>query len=188
MKTLFASALAIATLAGAAAPAFAAPAWVSINQRQAQLDHRIDQGVGTGALNRNEAAALRAEFRQIVGLEAAYRRSGGVFTLQEKADLDRRMNALAVRIKTERNDQGWLNINQRQAQLDARIDQGVRNGALTRNEAAALRAEFRRIVGLEAAYRASGRVFTVQEKNDLNHRMDVLNAKIRIQRLDGQRR
>lgn len=60
MKKLLAMAVAASALA------FAAPAsaqgWQSINQRQAQLDQRIDVGVRNGSLTRNEGVRLRAEF------------------------------------------------------------------------------------------------------------------------------
>ena len=51
--------VAAAALASTAVPALAAP-WQSINQRQAALDARIDQGVRNGALTRPEAVQLRA--------------------------------------------------------------------------------------------------------------------------------
>lgn len=98
----------LATLAAAIAfttpmAANAAP-WQNINQRQQQLDRRIDQGVRSGALNRNEATRLRTEFRSLNGLEQQYRRSGGVFTARERADLDRRFDALSARIKIQKHD------------------------------------------------------------------------------------
>ena len=68
--------LAASALAGAAVPAAAAP-WMNINERQAQLDQRIDAGVRNGSLTRREARSLRAEFQDIAGLEYRYRRTGG---------------------------------------------------------------------------------------------------------------
>ena len=50
--------------------------WQSINQRQAQLDRRIDQGVRSGQLSRREATRLRSEFNSLVRLEGQYRRGG----------------------------------------------------------------------------------------------------------------
>lgn len=187
MQRLLVSALALAAVSGAALPA-AAQSWVSINQRQATLDHRIDQGIQNGSLNRNEAIKLRGEFRYIAALETQYRRSNGVFTQAEKADLDRRMNVLAAKIRVQRSDGAWISINQRQANLESRINNGIRAGALTPNEAVRLRAEFRQIAALEATYRRSGGVFTVQEKADLDRRMDALSARIRVERLDNQHR
>lgn len=102
MKKFLIPLLAASALAGAAMPAAAAP-WMNINQRQAQLDHRIDVGVRNGSLTRREAMTLRAEFQGIARLEARYRRTGGL-QAWERRDLDRRFNALSARIRYERHD------------------------------------------------------------------------------------
>jgi hypothetical protein len=77
-------------------------AWMNINQRQAQLDRRIDRGVRTGDLSRPEAMRLRNDFRQIARMEARYRQNG--LSNWERSDLDRRFDQLAARIRWERND------------------------------------------------------------------------------------
>ena len=82
----------------------------------------------------------------------------------------------------QRGDYGWQSINQRQNQLDRRIDQGVRNGSLTRREAGRLRAEFTQLVRLEANYRRGG--LNRWERNDLDQRDDRLAARIRSERHD----
>ena len=81
--------------------------WQGINQRQAQLDQRIDRGVRSGQLDRREAARLRAEFRQIANLEHRYRRSAPGLTMAERRDLDRRFDALSRKIRWERNDRNY---------------------------------------------------------------------------------
>jgi len=83
------------------------PAWQSINQRQANLDRRIDVGVRNGSLTRREATSLRREFNQIARLEANYRRNG--LTQREMADLDRRFDRLSMQIREERNDRQTRN-------------------------------------------------------------------------------
>ncbi len=110
-----ASALALSATAASAQPYGGRPdarpdgyhadrnAWISINQRQAQLDRRIDRGIRDGSLNRREATRLRAEFRQIARLEARYRSNG--LNGWERADLDRRFDTLSAQIRAERNDQ-----------------------------------------------------------------------------------
>lgn len=104
-------ALLIAGLGIAAATVPAASAqhgsWQGINQRQAQLDQRIDRGVRSGQLNRREAVRLRAEFRQIANLEHRYRRSAPGLTMAERRDLDRRFDALSRKIRWERNDRNY---------------------------------------------------------------------------------
>jgi len=79
--------------------------WTSINQRQAQLDRRIDQGVHRGQLTRGEARSLRSEFHAIARLEHRYRADG--LSRWERADLDRRFDALSSRIRWERNDRDY---------------------------------------------------------------------------------
>jgi len=185
----------LALAATASVLAMAAPAaaqgyggWQPINQRQAQLDQRIDVGVRNGSLTRSEAVRLRAEFNDIAHLEARYRQGG--LSTWERTDLDRRFDALSQRIRYERNDRqedrGWTPINQRQRNLDARIDAGVRDGSLSRREAVQLRGEFQQIVRLEARYRSNG--LSRQERADLDRRMDRLSATIQAQRNDWDNR
>ncbi len=191
MKTL--TILAAASVLALSAGAASAQGWTSVNQRQASLDARIDAGVRSGDLTRQEAVGLRSDFRAVSNLEATYRRDG--LSTWERTDLDRRFDALSNRIRFERNDRqdrqhhnggnGWQNINQRQANLDRRIDQGVRNGRISRAEAVRLRADFRTIARLENRYRANG--LSNWERTDLNRRFDTLSASIRVEANDSNR-
>jgi Spy/CpxP family protein refolding chaperone len=104
MKTFIVSlAAASALIASMPAAASAAP-WQPINQRQANLERRIDQGVRTGDLTRPEAARLRAQFNDLSRLEGQYRRSGGRLTPMERRDLDARFDRLSQRIYAQRHD------------------------------------------------------------------------------------
>jgi len=76
--------------------------WMSINERQANLDRRIDRGLETGQLTRREAWRLRQEFRDITRLEYRYRANG--LSNWERADLDRRFDRLSAQIRWERRD------------------------------------------------------------------------------------
>ena len=102
-RVLLTLAAASAVLVSLPAAANAAP-WQSINQRQANLDRRIDQGVRKGDLTRSEAQRLRSEYRDLVQLERKYRHSGGGLSAWERQDLDRRFDRLSHRIYAERND------------------------------------------------------------------------------------
>ncbi|MDB5470132.1 MAG: hypothetical protein JWR84_1692 [Caulobacter sp.] len=102
MKKLVIAIVAASALAATAAPVLAAP-WQNINQRQAQLDRRIDQGVRSGQITRREASSLRQEFRGIARLEARYRATGGL-QAWERVDLDRRFSRLSVKIRWQAND------------------------------------------------------------------------------------
>lgn len=192
--TLMAAAAALALSAGAAN----AQSWQSLNERQANLDARIEAGVRSGDLTRSEARELRGAFGDIADLEARYRANG--LSAWERSDLDRRFDALSSRIRYDRNDRqdrgprwdnwtgpggAWMNINQRQARIDQRIDQGVRSGRLTRREANSLRAEFNAVARLEGRYRANG--LSSWERADLDRRFDALTARLRWERSDGDR-
>jgi hypothetical protein len=177
------------------ASAAAAQAWRSIDQRQANLEARIDGGVASGDLTTREARELRQAFRDLAVLESRYESNG--LSSWERNDLDQRFDALSSRIRFDRHDGqtrwddwrgpggGWMSINDRQDRLDDRIDRGVRNGRLTRREAASLRSEYRAIARLEARYRANG--LSNWERADLDRRFDALASRIRWERTDGQR-
>lgn len=82
----------------------------------------------------------------------------------------------------------WQNINARQSRIEAKINQGIRSGALTRREATQLRAQFRAIVSLERRYRASRPGLTMTERRDLDRRFDSLERSIRIEKSDRDHR
>ncbi|HEX2561050.1 hypothetical protein [Phenylobacterium sp.] len=183
-------ALLAATTLAAGVPAVASAQDWGVNQRQAQLDQRIDAGVRSGQLTEAEAARLRDEFQDIAQLEQRYRYGG--LNAAERAELDRRFDQLSASIRDERRDRqaerpgsdGWQNINERQVQLDQRIDAGVRSGQLTEAEAARLQAEFQDLSRLERRYRADG--LTPTERADLDRQFDQLSARIRDERRDWQ--
>lgn len=99
---------------------------------------------------------------------------------------DRRYESRQDGARWQHWGRGEYNINQRQRQLDAYIDAGVRRGSLTRREARSLRAEFREIARLEAQYRHNG--LNYRERADLDRRFDRLEARIQHDRRDRDRR
>ncbi|HEY8614942.1 hypothetical protein [Phenylobacterium sp.] len=192
----------LALMAGAAltlsAGAATAQPWMSIDERVARMDERIDAGVRTGELSRSEAMSLRAEFRDLVNMEARYRAGG--LSGWERQDLDRRFDQLSMRIRDNRRDgemgwyggRGWndadgrwVSIDRRKAQLERRIEQGLRNGQLTGVEAARLRAQFNEVARMDMRFRRGG--YTPSEMAELDRRFDMLAQQIRWERRDGDR-
>ncbi|MBR0552253.1 hypothetical protein [Stakelama marina] len=100
--TLMIAGLGIAT-AALPATASAAP-WQSVNQRQANIERRIDVGVRSGSLDRREARSLRIQYRRLVRLEARYRSSGHRLTRGERRILERRYDALSRQVARQRHD------------------------------------------------------------------------------------
>jgi hypothetical protein len=82
----------------------------------------------------------------------------------------------------EQNYNNWQSITQRKYNLDRRIDQGVRNGQLSRREASRLRDELNSLVRLERQYQRGG--LSRWERQDLDRRYDRLSAQVRAERHD----
>ena len=181
MKSALASLLAVGAIA-IALPAAAAP-WQSINQRQATLEAQIQQGIRSGALTSWEAERVRADFRALASVEASYRRNG--LDDHERADLDRRFDALSREIYNQKHNNNqaprptagqWRPLDQRQAMLEAQIQQGIRSGQLTSDEAALVRSNFRLLQRVEADYRRNG--LNDNDRADLDRRFDALTRQI----------
>ena len=102
-RLLLSLAAASAVLAGMPAAA-SAQAWQPINQREANLERRIDQGVRSGELTRVEAAQVRTQLRDLERLEARYRRTGGRLDMRERADLDRQFDRLSQQVYAQKHD------------------------------------------------------------------------------------
>ncbi|MDZ4320680.1 MAG: hypothetical protein U1A07_17855 [Phenylobacterium sp.] len=158
--------------------------WQGVSARQAEIEAQIDAALRARALTTQDAARLRAEFQQIARLETQYRANG--VSGAEQADLDRRLEDLRARIPGQgQTDQyGWRDMSQRQTEIDARIDNALRDRALTTRDAAQLRAEFQAIVRLETQYRQGG--LSAAEQNDLDRRFEALSARIPSQGQYGQ--
>ena len=74
-----------------------------LNQRQASLERRIDQGVRSGSLTRHEAARLYRGQRQLNSM--VYRaRADGRVSPRERAGLERAMERQSRRIFRQKHD------------------------------------------------------------------------------------
>ncbi len=165
MKPLFVSMI----LAGMAtlwlsAPAQARPQDHDVNARQQHQQQRIGQGVRSGELSRGETRRLEREQRHI---------------RQEKHDGQRG---------------GWHNsasrdpgVNARQHNQRERIQDGWRDGSLTRAERHDLRDEQKAIRAEERMYKSDG-VLTRAERQDLHHDQNVASQHIYQERHDAERR
>jgi hypothetical protein len=104
MKRILLQVAAVSAVFAAMPMAASAGPWESINQREANLDRRIDQGVRSGELTRPEAHRLRSELNSLERLEADYRRSGGGLSPDERRDLDRRFDQLSAQVYAQKHD------------------------------------------------------------------------------------
>jgi len=78
-------------------------------------------------------------------------------------------------------------VDQRQANQEARIEQGVKSGELTKKEAARLKAGQARVAAKEAKAKEDGKV-TAGERARLEHAQDKQSRRIAKQKHDKQER
>jgi hypothetical protein len=83
-----------------------------------------------------------------------------------------------------RYERGGDRIDQRQFELERRIEWGLRRGDLTPREAARLRDDMRDLAALEAHYRHNG--MSWGERAELNRRLDLMERRIANQASDNQ--
>ncbi len=105
MKRILMTALAAASLAAAVTPAFAQSMGGRINDREARIAERIDQGARSGDFSRREVRGLRNELRSIEAVEARYRGYDHRMSDRERADLQRRLDDLSARVFVDRHNQ-----------------------------------------------------------------------------------
>ncbi|MCA9802162.1 MAG: hypothetical protein KC777_09255 [Cyanobacteria bacterium HKST-UBA02] len=176
----------------------------NLNTMTTDEQARINAGVRNGSLTRNEASKLQAQLNRVNDLKR--RLSANGLTYAERQKIDNELDKVAEKIFRESNDnqranwlgsqpQGWTsnffskpifnggyNINTSDEQ--ARINAGLRNGSLTRAEAARLQTKLNEIISLKNRLSRGG--LTVAERNRIDARLDALNAEIRAQSTDNQ--
>lgn len=164
-----------------------AQAWMPIIERQAIMNDRIDAGLANGEITQVQAGAMRADLAALVSLEGRYRWGG--LSAREKLDLDRRYAGIHDGVQLARREGAaevaWIGMEDRKADLDARIEGGIRSGQLTPAEAGALRDDFAALVSAEANFRVDG--LSPSERADLNRRYADLSARIHVARTDDDR-
>ncbi|HEV8314810.1 MAG TPA: hypothetical protein VGQ23_17240 [Burkholderiaceae bacterium] len=102
LKTL-AAALALVGAAGAFAQAAPASSMPRVDQRQANQERRIDQGVTSGALTKRETARLEKEQAHVEKAETRAQ-SDGTVTKKERRHLHRMQDRASADIYHQKHD------------------------------------------------------------------------------------
>jgi hypothetical protein len=165
-----------------------------VNQRQHNQRERIQQGVKSGELTRRETGRLAEEQRDVRQLERAYK-SDGTLTGAERRDLQHEQNQASHDIYRQKHDDQERppaavrdpGVNERQANQTARIQQGVKSGELTHDEAQDLRTERRDIRDLEHTYKEDG-TLTRDERQDLHQQLNQQSQEIYEEKHDDETR
>lgn len=149
-----------------------------LSTQSAQFQTRIDTDVRSGRLSSSEARRLRDDYDDLVQLEARYTADGRV-TTQERADLVAQYREFSQRVEAGGSDYaaGRTSVAEGRAAFDARVDAAVRNRRLTRTEGNLLKSDYQDLIRVETGYLRDGRL-TAQERDDLDARLDALDARV----------
>ena len=159
-------------LASCATPAFAdessQTAQTVETQRDVNQQNRIEQGLESGQLSTKEAGNLERQESRVDHMEA-HAAADGTVTKSEAARINAAQNAVSDNIYDQKHDAQLGNPNspssthmqaavQRDANQEARINQGVKSGELTTREAGHLEQGQAHVAHAEAHAAADGRM------------------------------
>jgi len=146
-------------------------------QQRTQFDTRIDADVRAGSLSSSAGQRAKSEYAALVDLEARYG-ADRRFTTQERAELSQRYTALTD-VLTQGGYAGgqWDSLLDGRAEFEARVDTQVRARRLTRTEGTRLKADYARLVTVEAGYMRDGSL-SAREREDLEAQLDALDARV----------
>ncbi len=179
-------------------------AWNGIDGQQAAQAKRIEDGIASGRINRNEYEQLKSESDRIASFEARARANG--LQLGETITLATDLNNLNTRLTASLTNNntadgrpgggpGWgghgrdggrdggsqsdsREFDLRQSHVQRRIDESSQAGRITLAEAEDLRADYRRLEQLESSYRADGNLSS-NELSVLQRGLDSITAELK---------
>jgi hypothetical protein len=166
--------LAIAICAAISGAAFGQGTDTTV-QRDVNQQQRIEQGLQSGQLTTGEAAKLEKQETKVETLQKNALKDG-TLTPAEKAKLNGKQNAVSADIYKQKHDAQTGNPNsassqrmqadvKRNVNQQARIEQGVKSGQLTNNEAAKLERGQSNVTTKEAVAGANGHVGPAEQRN-----------------------
>ncbi|WP_137751983.1 hypothetical protein [Sphingopyxis sp. L1A2A] len=147
--------------------------------QRTQFNARIDADVRSGALTAANGARVKAEYDQIVALEARYG-ADNRFTTQERTELSDRYGALTQALTdggfADDDSSDTLSVADGRAEFNSRVDARVTARRLSRTEATRLKSDYAALIQTEASYARDG--ISNQERDDLDARLDALDTRV----------
>lgn len=149
--------------------------------QRTQFIARIDADVRSGALTASNGARVKAEYEQLVALEARYG-ADNRFTTAERTDLSDRYGALTQALTEggyaddDGDDSGSLSVAEGRTEFNRRVDAAVTARRLSRTEATRLKSDYAALIQTEASYARDG--ISRREREDLDTRLDALDARV----------
>ncbi len=166
----------------------------NIDQKQLNQRNRIVQGFYSDTLTANEVRRLARQQRRAHRKERRFK-SDGHFSYRERANLHLNLASTSRNIYRQKHNRQLqyrrsirsFRINQRQHRQGKRIAQGVRSGALVRDEALKLGQQQARIQRQKRHYKADG-IFTRKERMRIHRKQNTASRNIYRKKHNGRRR
>lgn len=154
-----------------------------VNARVRNERKRIDEGVKNGSISPDQAKQLRGELAGVKAQEhAEVKANGGYLTKPEQKQLNQELNRDSKQIFTDKHPRR-AEVNGRVRNEDRRINQGVKDGTISPDEAKTLRGEVSGVKAQERAeVQANGGYLTKTEKKQLNQELNQTSQDIHTDR------
>jgi hypothetical protein len=151
----------------------------SVNARETRQQARIDQGVQSGELTKNEAAKLEKQQKKIdAKVEKERAAHGGHLTNAERKEINQEQNKASTAIYSQKHDDQVTNgaqklgVDSRYERQGNRIEDGILSGQLTGKEVAKLTKIEAKIEAKESLGDISGGKLTEKERLSIEHLQD----------------
>lgn len=151
--------------------------------RQAELDKKIQDGLGSGKLTGDEAQLLRTEFNRIAEREAALKSSGRPISADDRLALLIDLERLNTQIELKLNNSevasgGSTTINLRKGQIESFISDALVQGRLTPLEAQQFKTQLDRIQTLMREMSQSDGQLTSIEAQTISVEYSMLESRV----------
>jgi len=166
----------------------------NIDRKQAELKHRIDDGVASGRLTSPEAGRLRSQLEWIDSVELSLRHSGGRLDPSEEQQLLSDLGRVEEKLNralANGNTGGSSNIaaiESRKTDIQKRINEGVSTRRINRFEGQMINNEFNRINWMQQRLMRDGRLDqgdATRIMAELDKLNDTVNRELQDRRVIG---
>jgi len=160
---------------------------VDIDAAQADLLKRMTDGLAQRRLTQQEYDDLKYDFDRAASLEAMYRQDSRL-DYEEALKVAIELDRLGAKLERSLHDRDVpvQRTDERLAELDKKISDGISSGKLTGDEAQQLKQEFSRIADREAALKASGGRISAADRLALLIDLERLNTQIELKLNNSQ--
>ncbi len=156
----------------------------STDARQAELDKKMSDGLGSGKLTTQEAEQLRQEFNRIADREAALKSSGRPISADDRLSLLIDLERLNTQIDLKLNNTetassaGATQVNLKRTQIEGLVSDSLAQGRLSTLEAQQFKTQLDRIQSMTRDMAASDGQMTAVEQQTISVEYSMLESRI----------